>query len=55
MRLRRQIVDLVRLRFLHDADDVGRVSYVAVVQMEKNAFLMRIMDEVIDAGGIERR
>ena len=32
--LRRQIVDLVRLHLLHDADQVGRIRQVAVVQEE---------------------
>ena len=53
MRLRREIVDLVRLGFLHDADDVGRISHIAVVQMEGNTLLVRIMDEMIDALGVE--
>ncbi len=34
MRLRREIVDLVGLRLLHDADDVGGVGQVAIVQMK---------------------
>ena len=51
--LRREIVDLVRLGLLHDADDIGRVGHVAIVQMEAKSLLMRIMDEVVDAGGIE--
>ena len=34
MRLGREIVNLVRLRFLHDADDISRVGHVAVMQVE---------------------
>ena len=55
MRLRGEIVNLVRLGFLHDADDIGRVGHVAIVQMEGNALLVRIMDEMVDALGVERR
>ena len=55
MRLRREIVDLVRLRFLHDADDIGRVGHIAVMQLEGNALLVRIMHEMVDALGVERR
>ena len=32
--LSRQIVDLIRLSFLHDADDVGRIGHVAIMQEE---------------------
>src|SRR5260370_35347546 len=55
MRLRREIIDLVRLRFLHDADDIGRVGYITIVQLEGNALLVRIVDEMVDALGVERR
>src|SRR5262245_53142508 len=41
MRLRREIVDLVRLRLLNDADDIGRVGDVAVVHMERDPLLVR--------------
>ena len=44
MRLRREVVDLVRLRFLHNADDIGRVGHVAVMHMEGNPLLVRIMN-----------
>ena len=43
MGLRGKIVDLVRLRFLHDADDIGRVGHVAIVQMKGDALLVRIV------------
>jgi hypothetical protein len=55
VRLRREIVDLVRLRLLHDADDVGRVGHVPIVQMERNTLLVRIVNEMVEALGIERR
>ena len=53
MRLRRKIVDLIRLRFLHNADDVGRVGHIAVMQMEGNTLFVRIMDQVVEALGIK--
>ena len=55
VRLRREIVDLVRLRLLDDANDVGRVGHIPVVQMERHAFLVRIVNELVDAFRIERR
>src|SRR4029453_17222234 len=55
MRLRRKIVDLIRLRFLHNADDVSRVGHIAVMQMEGNTLLVRIMNQMVDALGIEGR
>jgi hypothetical protein len=53
MRLRREVVDLVGLRFLHDADDVGRICNIAIVQMEGNTLLVRVMNQVVDSLGIE--
>ena len=54
MTLRRQVVDLIRLRLLHDADQIGGIGQVAVVQVQANATVMRILVEMIDAIGIER-
>ena len=53
MRLRGEIVDLVRPRLLHDADDVGGIGHVPVVQMKGDAGLVRIVNEMIKAGGVE--
>ena len=53
VRLRREIVNLVRLGFLHDADDVGCIGDIAVVQMEGNALLVRVVNEMVDALGVE--
>jgi hypothetical protein len=52
--LRSESVDLVRLHGLHDADQVGRVGQVAVVQDESAALLVRILVQVIDAIRVER-
>ena len=42
VRLRREIVDFVWLRFLHDADNVGRIGQVAIMQIKGNSRLVRI-------------
>jgi hypothetical protein len=55
MRLRREVVNLVGLRFLQDANDVGRVGHIAIMQMEGNTLLVRIMNQVVEAPGIEGR
>ena len=49
MALGGEIVDLVGLRLLHDADQVGRVGQVAVVQEEAGVGVVRVLVEVIDA------
>jgi len=53
MALRGQVVDLVGLHLLHDADQVGAVGHVAVVQDELAAIDMRILVQVVDARGVE--
>ena len=55
MALRREIVDLVRLCLLHDADEVRGVRQVTVVEVETRLALVRVDVQVIDAAGIERR
>jgi hypothetical protein len=53
--LRGQVVNLVRLHQLNDADQVGRIGEIAVVQEQLDAALVRILVQVIDAIGVERR
>jgi hypothetical protein len=55
MALRRQVVDLVRLRLLHQADQVGGVGQVAVVQEKARGVLVGVHIKVIDPAGVERR
>ena len=55
MDLRGEIVDLVRLSFLDNADQIGGVRHVAIVQDELRVWLVRILIEVLDAPGVERR
>ena len=35
--LRRQVVDLVRLHLLNDADEIGRVGQIAVMQLSRTS------------------
>ena len=53
MRLRGEVVDLLRARLLDDADQVGRVGHVAVVHEEAHALLVGVDVEVVDALGVE--
>jgi hypothetical protein len=55
VRLRRQVVDLVRLDLLHDAGQVGTVGQVTVVQHEALVSGVRVLVDVIDALGVEQR
>lgn len=55
MALGGEVVDFVRLGFLHDADEVGCVRHVAVMQDEAWVFLVRILIDVFDAAGVEGR
>ena len=54
MALRRQVVELVGLHLLHDVDEAGGVGEVAVVQDELLMLDVRILVEVVDAGGVEQ-
>ena len=55
MRLGGQIVDLVRLNLLDDAQQARRVRHVAVVQHHLAVLLVRILVQVIYSIGIEER
>ena len=55
MALGGEVIDLVRLHFLHDADQVGGIGHVAVMQDEPGVFDMRILKQVVDAPGVEAR
>jgi hypothetical protein len=50
-----EVVDFVRLGLLDDTDQVGGVGEVAVVQDEVLVFDVRVLVEVVDSVGIERR
>jgi len=49
MALRRQIVDLVGLDFLDDADKVAGIGEIAVMEAETEVFCVWILIEVINA------
>ncbi len=51
--LRREVVDLVRLNFLDDANEVRRVRQIAVMQDHAPIRLVRIAIEMIDTVGVE--
>ena len=50
-----QVVDLVGLCFLHDADQVRCIGEVAIVHEKARASLVRVDIEMIDTSGVERR
>ncbi len=51
--LRRQVVDLVRLHFLDNPDQVGGIRHVPVVQVHFHTLLMRVLVQVVDTVCIE--
>ena len=53
MALGTQVVDLIRLYLLNDPDQVCAVGEVAIVQHQARVALVRILVEVINAGGVE--
>ncbi len=55
MALGGKIVDLVGLGLLDDADQIGGIGQVAVMQNEPLILLVRILVEMVDAAGVEGR
>ena len=55
MTLRSQVVDLVGLHLLHDADQVRRVGHITIVEDEVAPVDMRILIEAVDPVGVEQR
>jgi hypothetical protein len=51
---RAQVVDLVGLHLLHDADQVGAVRQITVVQLEALVVDMRVLVQMIDPVGVEQ-
>ena len=51
--LRAQVVHLIGLHFLQNAREVGRVSQVAVVQLEAGVVNVRVLVNVVNALGVE--
>ena len=54
MALRGEVVDLVGLGLLDDADEAGGVRQVTVMQEEAHALLVPVAVEVVDAVGVEQ-
>ena len=52
--LRAEVVDLVGLGFLHDADQIAGVGEVAVVQLEAGVFDVRVLVDVVHPLGVEQ-
>ena len=55
MALRREVVDFVRLCLLDQANEIGRVGHVAVVQEVSVVGLVRVPIDIVDACCVERR
>ena len=53
MALRGQVVNLIRLHFLDDADQVGGIGQVPVVQPEAHLFLVRVGVQMVDPRRVE--
>src|ERR1700689_4976940 len=54
MTLRREVVNLIRLNLLDDANQIGGVSKVAVMQLQLDVGFVRILIEMIDPISIEQ-
>ena len=52
---RSEVVDLVGFYFLDDADEVGGIREVPVVEFEPKVFFVRVLVQVIDAVGVQQR
>jgi hypothetical protein len=48
-----EVVDLVGLGFLHDADEVAGVAQVAVVEFEAGVLNVRVLVDVVHPLGVE--
>ena len=49
----REVVNLIGLHFLNDADEVGAVRQVTVMQLEADISVVRVLVQVVDAIGIK--
>ena len=54
MRLRGQVVNLVRLHLLNNANQTGGIGHIAVMQDKTRILFMRILIQVIDTVGIKQ-
>jgi hypothetical protein len=51
---RGQVVDLIRLGLLDDADEIGGICQVAIMKCKMNIGFVRVLVEVVDPVRIER-
>ena len=49
-----EVVDLIRLHLLDDADQIGCIGQITVMQVQAHTARMRVLVQMIDAVGIER-
>ena len=54
VRLRAQVVDLIGLSFLHDADEVAGVAKVSEVQLKARVLDMRVFVDVVNSLGVKK-
>ncbi len=53
MTLRRKVIDFIRLDFLYDPDQIGRIRKVPVMHEEVHALLMRVTVEMVHPSGVK--
>jgi hypothetical protein len=53
MTLSGEIIDLVRLDFLHDANEIGGIGETAVMESEAQVPFVGILVQMIDMAGVE--
>ena len=50
----RQVIDLIRLCFLDDPDEVGRICQISIMKGKFYAFLVTVLVQMVDACCIEK-
>ena len=55
MALSAQVINLIRLRFLHDANEIARIAQIAIVQLEVCMLDVRVLVYVVNALSVEMR
>ena len=53
MALRAEVLDLIRLHFLHNMDQAGRIRQIAIMQNEISIMDVRVFIQMIDAICVE--
>lgn len=55
MALCAEVINFIRLCFLHDANEVAGVAQIAIVQLEVGVVYVRVLVDVVDTLGVEQR